>query len=102
MRITGSWVCASERGRSGDSVYRFSVAGVSNIQSMTDPVLSNMDVATSSCEGLGSDSLVLSEVLEDNLKPHMGNSNFVQTYPGPSLCKTPVVPSLIQAPLVSW
>ena len=47
MRITGSWAYASERGRSGDSVYRFSVACVSNIQSMTDPVLSNMDVATS-------------------------------------------------------
>ena len=49
MRITGSWACASERGRSGDSVNRFSVACVSNIQSMTDPVLSNMDVTTSRC-----------------------------------------------------
>ena len=71
MRITGSWAYASERGRSGDSVNRLSVARVSNIQRMTDRVLSNMDVTTSRGQCLGSYSFVLSGVLEDNLKPHM-------------------------------
>jgi hypothetical protein len=54
-----------------------------NCSLLPDPVMSNMDVATSSCEGLGSDSCVLSEVLEENLKLHMRNSKSVQTYPVP-------------------
>ena len=61
-----------ERARSlGDSVNRLSVARVSNIQRMTDRVLSNMDVTTSRGQCVGSYSFVLSGVLEDNLKPHM-------------------------------
>ena len=56
---------------SGLSVYRLSVAGVSNTHSMAGPVLSNMDVATSSCEGVCSYSFVLFQVLEEDLKSHM-------------------------------
>ena len=71
MRITGSRAYASERDRSGDPVNRLSVARVSNIQRMTDRVLSNMDVTTSRGQCVCSYSFVVSEVLEDTLKPHM-------------------------------